>query len=115
MVRSSPKPSERLAPGWLARIGQDIDIALAPVGGKEESHDENEVSDQSAWRRLLYEGNGSSRENEGTASVVVAPGFDVGVGKEEDGQDDGNNVPLREDQTIGCQCLPFRSRPVTHT
>jgi hypothetical protein len=32
--------------------------------------------------------------------MVIASSFDIGVGQEEDGEDDCNDIPLREDQTI---------------
>lgn len=31
--------------------------------------------------------------------MVITPSFDVGVRQEEDGQDDGDDVPSRENQT----------------
>lgn len=32
--------------------------------------------------------------------MIIASRFDVGVGKEEDGEDDGNDVPSWEDEAV---------------
>lgn len=96
LVVSSPESGNRLTPSGLDRIGYNVDIALTSIRCKVETHDQDEVPDGSAFARPYA--NHSLREDEGTSSVVVAPCFDVGIGQKEDRENDGDNVPLWEDQ-----------------
>lgn len=38
-------------------------------------------------------------ENQDTSTVIVTLGFDVGVSHQEHRQDDGDNIPARENQS----------------
>lgn len=49
--------------------------------------------------RLCAQGWRHVREDQSAASVIVAAGFDIGISQQEDGEDDGDNIPLRENQT----------------
>lgn len=48
--------------------------------------------------RSMFEREKDSREDEDGSSVVVRSSFDVGIGEEENGEDDGDAVVLREDE-----------------
>ena len=49
--------------------------------------------------RSMFESEKDSREDEDGSSVVVRSSFDVGIGEEENGEDDGDAVVLRKDET----------------
>ena len=39
-------------------------------------------------------------EDENAPAMVVAPGFNVGIREKEDGKNDNDNIPSREDQAV---------------
>lgn len=47
----------------------------------------------------VRQGTADIPENQDTSTVIVTLGFDVGVSHQEHRQDDGDNIPAREDQS----------------
>ena len=75
--------------------GHRVHIALSAARRIVKAHDEDDVSFMSV---VDHSDGHNSRENEDRSAVVIAPRLNVRVRQKEDGEDDGDDVPAREDE-----------------
>lgn len=82
---------------------------MPPVWSKVEAHDEDDVSDLSDTRALQSVeisnhlrwdsvGDRHLRKDKDTSSMVITSRFDISISEKKDREDNGDDVPLGEDQ-----------------